>query len=129
MKALIKKSASRFGLTLLVLLMGFILESGCSSSKPEPDASDPLAGWHFSSLNNLNSNKTITDDYQDYVKKLPSEEMNSVGTIHYFEDGTGQHAVQIRIGMNGTWWYHVLIYDRDNHRIRTIKYSPGGYRS
>ena len=87
-------------------------------------------GWHFCFSQDPNKlDKAIAANYQDYIQKLPSEERNYVGTIHLFEDGAGRHAVKIEIGLNGTWWEHVLIYDKNNKRIKTIKYSSGGYRS
>ena len=104
----------------------FLCGFGCSSPKPIPD---PLTGFHVSSLGNLDSNKTITDDYKDYLQKLPPEDRKYIGPMTFFEDGTGQHAVEIEEALNGTWWYHVLIYDKDNKRIKTIKYSPGKYAS
>ena len=115
-------SAIRF----IFLLAAFILVSECANSKPTPD---PLAGFHVSSLGNLDANKTITDDYKNYIQTLSTEERKYLGTILFYEDGTGQHAVKIEIGLNGTWWEHVLTYDKDNKRIKTLKYSDGGYRS
>jgi hypothetical protein len=112
--------------TFCILLTAFIWTVGCSGLVHH---SDPLAGWHFSSLNNLDSNKAITDDYQDYIRKLSPEERKYAGPIKYYEDGTGRHAVRIIIGLNGTVWEHVLIYDKDSRRIKAIKYSSGGYRS
>jgi hypothetical protein len=129
MNTLVKKSISRFGLTFLVLLMGFILESGCSTSNPAPDAPDPLAGWSYSHNDSINSNKAILDDCKSYIYTLSPDEQRSAGPILYYEDGTGQHAVKIFIGINNTVWEHVLIYNKDNKRIKTIKYSNGGYRS
>jgi len=123
MKIQIKNSINYFGQTL-VLLAASIWICGCATSTP-----DPLIGFHFSSLNKLHSNKAITDDYQDYIQKLPTKEKKYAYLDLFFEDGTGQHAVKIEIPLNGTWWWHVLIYDKDNKRIKTIKYSPGGYRS
>jgi hypothetical protein len=112
--------------TFGILLAALIL-TGCSASKPTPD---PLVGFHVGDLRDLHNNKAITDDYKDYIEKnLSAEERKYLGTIFYFEDGTGQHAVKIEIGLNGTWWEHVLIYDKDNKRIKTIKYSSGGYAS
>jgi len=81
----------------------------CASSRP-------VGGLAFSSLNNLDANKPITDDYQDYIRNLSTDERKYAGPIHYFEDGAGQHAVRITIGINGTVWEHVLIYDKDNKR-------------
>ncbi|HXE41952.1 MAG TPA: hypothetical protein VN516_02920 [Candidatus Baltobacteraceae bacterium] len=109
------------------LLTMFLCGFGCSSSKPTPD---PLAGWHFCfSQDPKDLGKIILADYQDYIQKLPPEEKKFVGTTHTFEDGTGQHAVRIEIGLNGTWWEHVLIYDKDNKRIKLIKYTNGRYAS
>jgi hypothetical protein len=101
----------------------FLCGFGCSSSKP---TADPLAGFHPASKN---PDQIIEKDYQDYIQKLSPEERKFANVSGYFEDGTGQHAVQIEIPLNGTWWFHVLIYDKDNKRIKTIKYSPGKYAS
>jgi hypothetical protein len=62
---------------------------------------------------------------------MPPEEKYYVpgGNILFFEDGTGQHAVKISIPLNGTWWAHVLIYDKNNVRIKAVKYADGTYRS
>jgi hypothetical protein len=115
-------SVTRF----IFLLAAFALVAGCAHTKPTPD---PLAGYHWSSLVNLDNNKAISDDYHDYIQKLSSDERKYAGPIFYFEDGTGQHAVLIKIGINGTSWEHVLIYDKDNKRIKTIKYVAGSYAS
>jgi len=107
---------------LLAALVGCC--GGCHTKTP-----NPLIGFNFSSLNILNSNTAITDDYKNYIQTLSPDERKSAGPILYFEDESGQHAVEIMIGLNGTVWEHVLIYDKDNKRIKTIKYSNGGYRS
>jgi len=107
-----------------LLLPVFVWAVGCAYHNPTPD---PMAGFHFSSLNNLDSNKVITDDYKDYIQqqKLSPEKGKYVAYIEYFEDGTGQHAVKVTISLNHTVWEHFLIYDKDGKRIRTIKYSSG----
>jgi hypothetical protein len=115
---------TRFALPILLSAM-FIWVTGCVAPKPTPD---PLAGFYVSSLGNLDNNKAIMDDYKDYIQKnLSAEERKYAGPIFYFEDGSGQHAVRIEIGLNGTSWEHVLIYDKDNKRIKTIKYVAGHY--
>ena len=124
MKKLVKHSNK---LTFALALCAMAI-SGCSCSAPKPTP-DPLAGFHWSSLVNLDDNKTITDDYKNYILTLSPEEQRRAGPILYFEDGTGQHAVDIEIGINGTSWKHILIYDKDDKRIKTVKYSPGGYAS
>jgi|SRR5579859_948384 len=107
-----------------VLLAIILCGAGCATTVP-----DPLAGWHFSGLDNLDSNKAIVDDYQDYIRKLPSRQKGFVGSVGFFEDGAGQHAVGIQMGVNGTWWNHILIYDKENKRIKVVVYRNGGYRS
>jgi hypothetical protein len=106
----------------------FVCCFGCTSSKPAPD---PLVGYHWCDLTELDSNQAITDDYEAYIQTLSPEEKKYLGPspIGFFEDGTGRHAVRIKIGLNGTSWVHVLIYDKDNRRIKTIKYATGHYAS
>jgi hypothetical protein len=102
--------------------VAFISAMGCSS-KPTPD---PLAGWHAASKN---PDQTIDSDYKNYIQTLSPEEKRSVGLTHFYEDGTGQHAIEIIIGINGRYWRHILIYDKDDKRIKTIKYATGYYAS
>jgi hypothetical protein len=111
-----------FCLLLAMFLCGF----GCANQKPTPD---PLTGFHVSDLQNLDSNKATTDNYKDYIQKLSPEERKFIAYTEYFEDGTGQHAVKITIGLNHTNWRRVLIYDKDNKRIKTIKYISGNSAS
>ena len=106
--------------------MAFVVAVGCVTPKPTPPAPNPLAGWNFE---NHEPDQAVTNDYRDYIQKLPHEEGKYAGPIHYFEDGTGQHAIMIMIGINGTVWRHVLIYDKDDKRIKTIKYASGDYHS
>ena len=35
----------------------------------------------------------------------------------------------IMIGVNNKVWRHVLIYDKNNMRIKTVKYVSGDYHS
>ena len=88
---------------------------------------DPLAGFHAASKN---PEQVIVDDYQNYIQKLLPEEKKYLGAVFYFEDGTGQHAVRIESDINGKdCWYHILFYDKDNKRIKIIKYFYGSYSS
>jgi hypothetical protein len=129
MKTQFKNPINNLAPIFLVLMSMFVLGFGCNTSntsdtsKPIPD---PLAGWK---MDFGQPDSTITKDYQDYIQKLPSEEKRSARANGYYENGTGQHAVQIEVALNGTWWNHVLIYDKTNKRIKVIKYSPGKYRS
>jgi hypothetical protein len=114
--------------TSYILLVAYLLASGCSgtATKPTPD---PLAGYHFSSLENLNNNKAISSDYQNYINALSPQEQKDSGSTLYFEDGTGQHAIQHEVDIGGRdRWYHILIYDKNNNRIKTVKYYVGRFQ-
>ena len=67
----------------------------------------------------------IADDYGDYFQTLPHREKYCVTEkkMWFLEDGTGRHAVKIEIPLNETYYEHVLIYDKDNKRIKVIKYA------
>ncbi|MBW8864221.1 MAG: hypothetical protein JF609_04715 [Verrucomicrobia bacterium] len=109
----------------IFLLAALVLIAGCM--KP---TQDPLSGFHASDLQNLDSNKTITDDYKNYIQKLSPKENQYMGPILYFEDGTRRHAVRIETDIGGKdCWYHILVYDKDDKRIKAIKYYNGRYQS
>jgi hypothetical protein len=124
MKTQARHFISRFGLAFLVLFAAIFWVAGCATRTPEV-----LAGFHFSSLKNLDSSKAITDDFQDYLQKLSPEERKYAGPHEYFEDGTGQHAIRIETDQYNERWYHVLIYDKENKRIKVIKYCEGRIQS
>jgi hypothetical protein len=112
--------------TLGVLFAALICVAGCVT-KPAPD---PLAGWQLSRDQDPSKlDKAIWGDYHNYIQKLPDRERKFVGIIYLLEDKTGQHAVKLEIPLNGVWVYHVLIYDKDNNRIKAIKYADGRYAS
>jgi hypothetical protein len=106
---------------LTVFICGF----GCTASKP---TSDPLTGFHAAGRA---LDQTIVNDYQNYMQNLSPKEKQNMGPYpaSFFEDGTGQHAVKIEIGMDGNVWEHILIYDKDDKRVKTFKYVSGDYRS
>src|SRR5438874_79229 len=94
MKTHFKNSTKSFLPISLMLITMYLLGVGCNTSKPTPD---PLVGWRFIHSNQVP--KTIADDYQDYIQKLPPKERSYVQgyDLRFFEDGTGQHAVKIEI--------------------------------
>jgi len=114
----------RLSCLLFALAISAIVVSGCSTSKPTPA---PLAGWKV--YYNHEPDQAIVKDYQNYIEMLSPEEKKFAGIGQYYEDGAGQHAVEIQIPLNGTWRFHILIYDKDDKRIKVVKYSPGKYRS
>jgi len=150
-KKLITASNNRRIITPKLIAVGLVIVVGiiiCFASfyvqnnSPQPD---PLIGWkELGSMgwNGLASpgdhlpplSKAITDDYQDFINKLPIRKDHAnhsesywIDEVSVFEDGTGQHAVVIQIPLDGTWWKHILIYDKNNVRIKTIKFASGHY--
>ena len=100
---------------------------GCSNLKPEPD---PLAGFYRADEANLAKNKAIVDDYEDYLQKLPPKQQGPT-QILFYENQAGQHAVWMEIfeGNENASWQHVLIYDRDNKRIKVVRCGYVKYES
>jgi hypothetical protein len=99
-----------------VLLAAFVFAiSGCITSQHP----DPLAGWQVDF--NEQPNQTIVNDYQNYIQQLPPDKRRIATVDDWLKDGTGQHAIKIRVGLNGTVWEYVLIYDKNNKRIMTTK--------
>ncbi len=121
-----------FNVSLLAILWAAagcaVFELGAPQWARSKPPSDPLAGWQPADYI-AQPNETIVRDYQDYIQKLPSEERKYAGLIQFFKDGTGQHAIKIIVPLKRTEWDHILIYDKDNNRIKVIKYASGNYRS
>ncbi len=72
------------------------------------------------------------DDANNYIQTLSlSQNGGFIGAIDGFENETNQdlHAMDVKVGMGGIWWDHVLFYDKDNKRIKVIRNKTGGYRS
>jgi len=63
-------------------------------------------------------------DYQDYMQKLPPKKRERVSFVNTLEDGNGQHAIVVEMWVTGnTSWHYALIYDKDNKRIKVVKYG------
>ena len=108
------------------ILLATFLVGGCSTPNPAPD---PLAGWREMLGVGNDPDKAITDDYQSYIQSLTPEERKSPSLPHFYVDGKGQHAIRFEVIMNGAGWAHVLIYDKEDKRIKVIKYFRAFYRS
>lgn len=107
-----------------VLLAAFCCLLGCATQKP-----DPLAGWQKDYLHEPDA--AIQNDYQEFIKTFKPEGQRPTQVTGYFKDGTGQHAINIEIfeyHQNASCQY-LLIYDKDDKRIKTIKYGCGSYQS
>jgi hypothetical protein len=136
MRTPFKNPLKSFAPVFLMLMAMFLFGFGCNTSKP---ARDPLVAWTFRPFpgweappyghNTNRLDKAISDDYQDFIKK---NELNPFGAITgFYEDGTGQHAVEFAafpLDQNATWNY-VLIYDKENKRIKLIKYGYHRFQS
>ena len=116
-------------LTFSIVLATLALAAGCAAPKQHPD---PLEGWRLRrNQTPLQIDKAIAEDYRNYIQTLPPEERVYVNenNIRFLEDSAGQDAVSISIFSNGVWWKHILIYDKDKHRVKATKYESGRYRS
>ena len=102
-------------------------EVGCKVGEMSAEVS-PIIGY-----------KEISDDVQKFVNKLPVDHLPDYcggGTrrwcywledMRFYEDVTGQHAVGFHIPHDGTWWGYVLIYDKNNKRVKAVRYVEGHY--
>lgn len=88
-----------------------------------------LIGFHIS--DNVDSYTAIEHDYKDYLQKLPPKRQGAIGAISFYESDTGEHAVTIEIyeGDKSASWQHVLIYDRDNKRVKVVRCRYGNYEN
>ena len=117
-------------LTVCILLAIIVVAVGCAT-RLEPN---PLQGWkHLGTAFEIERSfdRAITKDYRDYIATLPIGEKRYVldYNISFFEDGTGRHAVEIAIPVDGIWWKHVLVYGADGNRVSVKRYSAGRYRA
>jgi hypothetical protein len=86
---------------------------------------NPVAGWQEDFKGE--PSQVVQKDAQDYISKLPGMEKNWVGPQSWLTDGKAQHALVITVAVNGTDWGHVLIYDKNDRRVKVVKYVMGHY--
>jgi hypothetical protein len=129
-------------LSFILLITASVFVAGCESE------TDPLVSWKSvapisyktgemsATIDTLSGYKAITDDVQAFVNKMPisvtyydsgppdkKRYCYWIEEITLFEDGTGRHAVKIKIG--AMYQNYVLIYNKDNVRIKTTRFrSP-----
>ncbi len=136
------------GILFILSLVAFISATGCEST------TDPIAGWKAvtpigvkvsemsAAIDPIPSYKAISDDLQTYVNtKLPVDHLPDYcggGTRRWcywmsdttlFEDGSGQHAVKFKVYRVNHDEVFVLIYDKSNVRIKTMRFRSGSYAS
>jgi hypothetical protein len=121
-------------LALCILIGAIVCVVGCATQ-----SRNPLAGWTFRSLpgwgmnpnghNNNTLDKAITDDYQSFIAQ---NKLSLAGAITgFFEDGTGQHAIEFDTfppNQNASLTY-VLMYSKENKRIKVVKFGYRRYQS
>jgi hypothetical protein len=115
------------------LLVIFAWTVGCATT------TNPLEGWTFREFDEFAApgnqhhyqiDKTITDDDNNFITK--KNLVTTIGGITgYYENGTGQRAVEFQgLDMRAmAFWQYVLIYGKENKRIKVVKYGYRKYQS
>ena len=67
------------------------------------------------------------DDLQSYIGKLKPSYLRSQIHPSFYEDSSGQHAVEFKLSYDGYHRRYILIYDKFNVRKKTIKYIMSRY--
>jgi ankyrin repeat protein len=83
----------------------------------------PLVGWYLDGDADSHHHQAIIDDHKNFVEMLKKKYPHLwVAEVHYYEDGTGQHAVKLTIetAMRDYKEFY-LIYDQVNVRTKVIK--------
>lgn len=142
-----RETARKFSIAAGVcVLAGFALVClAVALGSPEIFArhSNPIEGWKpiadvgckdgqlSAEISPITGYAGISDDVQKFVNKLPMDGPVKwccwIEDMKFYEDGTGQHAVGFQIPHSGTWWGYVLIYDKNNKRLKAIRYVQGHY--
>jgi hypothetical protein len=120
-----KISRFRFWLVLAVSICALAAITCLSGCEMFANHTNPVAGWQIDFKHE--PNQAVIKDATDYINKLPSNQRNRTGPQQWLTDGKGQHALVIPVALNGTDWGHVLIYDKNDKRIKVIKYVMGNY--
>lgn len=113
---------------LLVFVAGGF--SGCTPKSPA--SAFPGPGWGSQMMvKDGKVDPAIISDYQAYIATLSADERKWVeamdDNIMYSENGDGRLAIIIEIGVKGTYWKHILIYDTARKRIEATKSISGHY--
>lgn len=96
---------------------------------------DPLKGWTFRPLpgwgppryhNTNHLDQAIIDDYQDFIKKKGLGIISPV--TGFYEDGQGDIGVQFEAFVSSNEsWHFALIYNKQNKRVKVVKFGRGRY--
>ena len=118
-----------------VIAVAALLWVGCDTTHAPFIERHGAEGWrvrlgpqHFSPAL---LNQALVPDYKSYIASLSAEEQREAfpTRTRLLEDGTGKQAIEMSIPVPGfwssIWWDHILVYDTNNTRIRTLKYRSG----
>jgi hypothetical protein len=88
----------------------------------------PFVGWYADGDIRFHLVKDVTDDYQEYIakNKLAMPDQFDI----YYDNQTGKYAVTFQaflLDQNASQRY-ALIYDKNNKRIKVIKYDYARYQ-
>ena len=114
------------------LLTVTVCLTGCFTPMDSPvevfySHTNPVEGWkNLQFAKDPNPSPAIDKDYHDFINKSVR---GFILDTNYLEDGKGQHAITIQAGRDDTYWTYVLIYDRNDKRIKVKKYISGHYMS
>jgi hypothetical protein len=118
-----------FAICLCTTVLAFA--SGCASPKPR-DRLPVSEGWRrLLTAREIGTIPTeVIENYKAYIQKLPAKERNQLteGSVHFFENPDGRHAVHFEIGRDAfigvseIIYAHVLVYDQSNKRVKVMKY-------
>lgn len=118
--------------TIYLCMTVLVFASGCASPQPR----DPLPaseGWRVLYDQDIRKlPQDIINDYQAYIQKLPRKERIQLteSSLHFSGNKNGQHAVSFDIKrpafIGFTIWTYVLVYDKDNKRIKATQFKSRG---
>ena len=112
----------------MIIVLSSIVIFGCRCIAPKTEP-DPLAGWSF--YDSVKMSAVIKSDYKNYIDNLPPEQKGYIGTVFFYQDGKGGHAVNIEVfekNQNAAW-QHVIIYDEKDRRVKVVRYGYHKYQS
>jgi uncharacterized protein YceK len=116
-----------------------------------PPPTNPIVGWKVVSdigckpgemrveISPIPGYEAISADVQAFANQLPIDQVPDYAgggtrrwcywmeSLTFYEDGTGQHAVSFIIPHDGTDWGYALIYDKNNKRVKAVRYVQGHY--
>jgi hypothetical protein len=114
---------TRYGLA--VLSVALFMMAGCAT----PNA---LVGWKqlLTRGDNEKLEKALRADAVNYMETVVGKD-RAAGPSWFYEDGSGQHAIGMEVFQkheNASWEY-LIIYSKENKRVKVIKYGYRRYQS